>query len=57
MALEESKKDGDVEIKDDGLTLLLDRQAALYLSGATIDYQKSFLGEGFSIRAPGSSHC
>jgi len=57
LALEESKREGDLEIQDDGLTLLLDRQAAYYLSGATIDYHKSVLGEGFSIRAPGSSTC
>lgn len=49
MSLEETQEEHDRLEEVDGFKFVLDQRADLYLGNATIDYQVSPLGEGFSI--------
>ncbi|MBO8127792.1 MAG: hypothetical protein H0Z39_01120 [Peptococcaceae bacterium] len=57
MALEESKREDDTLVEAGDLRFIIDKDAMRYLSGATVDYRESFLGGGFTIKGPGTSHC
>lgn len=52
MALDDTKEEGDMEILDKDITLVVDPQSAQYLSGSTIEYQKDILGGGFKVNNP-----
>ena len=52
MALDNERRAGDQIVDQSGVLLLVDGLAARLLRGAQIDYTKSVMGEGFSLRNP-----
>lgn len=52
----DDKKEGDVELALDGLTVLVDGSSAELLKGSVIDYKEDFSGAGFSISNPNAKH-
>ncbi len=51
----ESVDEGDVEIENQGVTLLIDPLSYQYLVGAEIDYTQDLQGEQFVIRNPNAT--
>ena len=49
---DEEVKDGDTEVTNDGVTLLVDPMSFQYLVGAEIDYKEDLQGAQFVIRNP-----
>lgn len=49
---DEKVEDGDTEVENCGVTLLVDPMSYQYLSGAEIDYTEGLQGEQFVIRNP-----
>jgi iron-sulfur cluster assembly accessory protein len=47
--------EGDVVNVQHGVTLRIDRQSALYLSGAAIDWKESLASSGFAIDNPNAA--
>ncbi|MDQ6936848.1 MAG: iron-sulfur cluster insertion protein ErpA [Actinomycetota bacterium] len=47
--------DGDVEIEQDGVPLIVDRMSAPYLAGAEISYTDTIEKQGFEIDNPNAS--
>ena len=43
---------GDEVVTNDGITVLVDRKATLFLIGTVMDYQQSTLSAGFSFINP-----
>jgi iron-sulfur cluster assembly protein len=43
---------GDETITQDGVTVLIDRQATLFLIGTTMDYRQTSLESGFTFVNP-----
>jgi iron-sulfur cluster assembly protein len=43
---------GDEIVRDQGLTILVDRKATLFLIGTTMDYAQSALSAGFTFTNP-----
>ncbi|CEF56569.1 HesB/IscA family protein [Acetobacter ghanensis] len=52
MAFVAQPGEGDEVVKDQGLTLLVDRKATLFLIGSEMDYRESDLEEGFVFINP-----
>lgn len=52
MAFDNERRDDDQVIERNQVRLLVDAMSAPYLSGAQIDYIKSQMGEGFTVRNP-----
>jgi len=52
---DEAVNDGDVEVENVGVTLLVDPMSMQYLVGAEIDYKTGIDGEHFIIRNPNAS--
>ena len=48
-------QDGDTEIENRGVTLLIDPMSVQYLTGAEIDYKEDLSGSQFIIRNPNAS--
>ena len=48
-------QDGDTEIGNRGVTLLIDPMSVQYLTGAEIDYKEDLSGSQFIIRNPNAS--
>ena len=46
------RKDDDIELGIDGMTVLVAARSAQYLEGATIDYKETLMGGGFSFENP-----
>jgi iron-sulfur cluster assembly protein len=44
--------DGDLEIEDRGVTLVINKKDLVYLQGMQIDYTKKGLNEGFEFQNP-----
>lgn len=55
MALEEQQEEGDTVIEQEGVRLLVDEFSATYLTGSEIDFSKSLMGGGFSVRNPNAA--
>jgi iron-sulfur cluster insertion protein len=51
-AFDEAVEDGDTEVENCGVTLVVDPMSFQYLSGAEIDYTEGLQGEQFVIRNP-----
>ncbi|HET6655686.1 MAG TPA: iron-sulfur cluster insertion protein ErpA [Gammaproteobacteria bacterium] len=51
-SFDENVEDGDTEVENCGVTLLVDPMSYQYLSGAEIDYTEGLEGEQFVIRNP-----
>ena len=49
---DETVNDGDTEIENQGVTLLIDPMSYQYLVGAEIDYKEDLQGSQFVIRNP-----
>jgi len=52
---DEAIEDGDTEIENGGVTLLIDPMSVQYLMGAEIDYKEDLSGAQFIIRNPNAS--
>ncbi len=52
---DEEVNDGDTEIENAGVTLLVDPMSFQYLTGAEIDYSESIEGAQFVIRNPNAT--
>jgi iron-sulfur cluster assembly protein len=52
MAFDTEQQQGDEVIERGGVRVLVDAVSGTYLSGAQIDYARSQLGEGFTVRNP-----
>ena len=49
---DEKLEDGDTQVKNEGVTLLIDPMSIQYLAGAEIDYKSDLEGSRFVIRNP-----
>jgi iron-sulfur cluster insertion protein len=52
---DESVNDGDTEVSNGGVTLLIDPMSFQYLAGAEIDYTEGLEGAQFVIRNPNAT--
>lgn len=52
---DENINEGDTEIQNEGVTLLIDPMSVQYLMGAEIDYTEGLEGAQFVIRNPNAS--
>ncbi len=52
---DENIEDGDTQIKNEGVTLLVDPMSIQYLMGAEIDYKDDLEGAQFIIRNPNAT--
>lgn len=52
---DESVEDGDVQFRNQGVTLLIDPMSIQYLVGAEIDYKDDLEGAQFVIRNPNAT--
>lgn len=52
---DERALDGDVEVVQDGVPVVMDRMSAPYLVGATIDFTDTIEQQGFTIDNPNAS--
>jgi len=52
---DEAVQDGDTQVENDGVTLLVDPMSFQYLTGAEIDYKEDLSGAQFVIRNPNAS--
>ncbi|MBI3976463.1 MAG: iron-sulfur cluster insertion protein ErpA [Armatimonadetes bacterium] len=52
MTLDNETREGDQVVDQHGVRVLLDGLAARLLRGAQIDYTRSVMGEGFTLRNP-----
>jgi iron-sulfur cluster assembly accessory protein len=54
MSLDEKKAD-DAIVEHDGVSFLVDRESAVYLNDATLDFQDGLTGSGFRIVNPNAA--
>jgi iron-sulfur cluster assembly accessory protein len=52
MDFENSPKDGDVTLEQDGVKLYVDAMSSMYLQGVTVDYVVGLQGAGFKFNNP-----
>lgn len=52
---DEKLEDGDTQVENGGVTLLVDPMSIQYLSGAEIDYKEDLEGARFVIRNPNAA--
>ena len=52
---DESLEDGDSQVENQGVTLVVDPMSVQYLMGAEIDYKEDLSGAQFIIRNPNAS--
>lgn len=52
---DEETNDGDMEIQNDGVTMLVDPMSLQYLMGAQVDYVENLQGAQFVIRNPNAT--
>jgi iron-sulfur cluster insertion protein len=52
---DEKVEDGDAEVVNQGVTLIIDPMSAQYLMGAEIDYKEDLQGAQFIIRNPNAT--
>jgi iron-sulfur cluster insertion protein len=52
---DENTEDGDAEVINQGVTLVIDPMSVQYLMGAEIDYKEDLQGAQFIIRNPNAS--
>lgn len=52
MAFDSERHDDDQVVERGGVRVLVDETSSRYLSGAQVDYIKSQMGEGFTVRNP-----
>lgn len=52
MGFDQEKKEDDVSLESDGLSIVIDPESAPLISDITIDYKQNMLGGGFTIDNP-----
>jgi iron-sulfur cluster insertion protein len=52
---DEDVQDGDTEVENEGVTLVVDPMSYQYLVGAEVDYQEDLQGSQFVIRNPNAT--
>ena len=52
---DEAVQDGDTQVENDGVTLLVDPLSYQYLVGAEVDYKEDLQGSQFVIRNPNAT--
>jgi iron-sulfur cluster assembly protein len=52
MGFDTEKQDGDIELNQYGIHILVDHESAPILKGTKIDYKESLMGGGFTIDNP-----
>ncbi|RMF91360.1 MAG: iron-sulfur cluster assembly accessory protein [Methanobacteriota archaeon] len=52
MAFEDEKKEGDIVVEAEGITIYVEKGFESFFNGATIDYQETEYGSGFLITNP-----
>jgi len=52
---DEKLEDGDTQVRNEGVTLLIDPMSIQYLAGAEIDYKNDLEGARFVIRNPSAT--
>ena len=52
---DEATEDGDIEVENEGVTLLIDPMSYQYLMGAEVDYVENLQGAQFVIRNPNAA--
>ena len=55
MWLDENSDENDLIVNYDGVEVILDPSSALYLTGATIDFEDSIMRQGFTIDNPNAT--
>ena len=48
----DEKKEGDMVLSEDGISVVIDAESAKLLSGSVVDYKEDFGGAGFAIQNP-----
>ncbi|MDH5180418.1 MAG: iron-sulfur cluster insertion protein ErpA [Gammaproteobacteria bacterium] len=54
-SFDENKQDGDTQVDNQGVTLLVDPMSFQYLTGAEVDYRESLEGSMFVINNPNAT--
>jgi iron-sulfur cluster insertion protein len=52
---DEKLEDGDTQVRNEGVTLLIDPMSIQYLAGAEIDYKEDLQGAQFVIKNPNAT--
>ncbi len=52
---DEERKEGDTEVKNHGVTLLVDPMSIQYLMGSEVDYTEGLQGSQFVVRNPNAT--
>ncbi|HXF83486.1 MAG TPA: iron-sulfur cluster insertion protein ErpA [bacterium] len=52
MAFDTERRDDDAVVERGGVRVLIDAASGPYIAGAQIDYVRSTMGEGFTVRNP-----
>jgi len=52
---DEERKEGDTEIENQGVTLLVDPMSIQYLMGSEVDYTEGLQGSQFVVRNPNAT--
>lgn len=52
MGFDEELKEGDLQVTQQGIPVVIDKESSKYLNGTVIDYKESMLGGGFTINNP-----
>jgi iron-sulfur cluster assembly protein len=48
----DEKKDGDVEVSQEGFSVIVDPESGKFLKGSIVDYHEDVAGAGFKIQNP-----
>jgi len=56
MDFENSAKDGDFVVEQDGLKVYIDPMSSMYLQGVTVDYVQGLQGAGFKFTNPNAKN-
>ena len=55
MEIVDAPQEGDKEIADNGVRILVEKKSMLYLIGTTLEYSGGLNGKGFSFNNPNAS--
>jgi iron-sulfur cluster assembly protein len=55
VALDDDTSADDIVFEDNGLRVSIDRTSARYLEGATVDYEETLAGTGFTVDNPNAA--
>ena len=55
MEIVDTPQEGDKEIADKGVRILIEKKSMLYLIGTTLDYSGGLNGKGFAFNNPNAS--